>query len=672
MPPSIPNPQGSDRDHNYESTDAGPKSEIERKRGLRKNGKRKGKDKPVLGKSSQASLERFTRQTKDGCAAEGIGIAYLPRETASVEEEAHNLDEDPNPDRRKRRKTTPPTLEPACLPHALCESDTKDPITASSVPSWHEQLQFEATKGSCEVLAEASSPRSVLQDSSGLLGVIPDTPPMNRQNEAMVMQLPYPPLAVNCPLPVESQSDNVKDANLNNKTTSESTMSQKKLLVLDSNGRFSSPVSKTHRGQCDESTKRTKSKKKSNKGLISGIVIIKYGSDTENRSYVGNQIERIIAGAARKENSKMKMSKGSSKSGDPLKPTHPFFLGKPNQRKEELTPPITASESSHVSKLLKKSTVTPGKLRAQAQSMHSVGTSLPFGSVVGDSKLLKHPGMSEAPWPWKGMAHIRNFNDIEKNRAQLASSIWLYADRFQKMRKLKRNVITVPAHEDLIGKITYQLKPFLSVKVNEDHYPQGITTFLRFPTRLLTTGVTLQHMVEKEIRARFQKFNSHSPDVLGGEISQPQNNIHPALNGLFRDIENSLTPFDKGECETQMWSQKYAPICAADVLQPGKEAIVIRDWLKNLSVITVDSGKDLGKAKDRLGTKQKPVKKKRKKTGELDDFIVASDEDDEDDEMDELTDPEDLAPAESRHAFKKSLVRMSDQTNMNGARLTRR
>jgi len=672
VPPSVPNPQSSDRDRNYESTNADPKLEIERKRGVMKNGKRKGKDKPVLGKSSQASLERFTRQTKDGCAAEGVGIAYLPRETASVEEEAHNLDEDPNSDRRKRRKTTPPTLEPVCLPHALTGSDTKDPTTASSLLSWHEQLRFEATKESGEALVEASSPRSALQDSSRLPGVIPDTPPINRQNEAMVMQSSYPPLPVNCPLPVESQSDNVNDANLNNKATSESTVSQKKLLMLNSNGKFSSPVFKTHRDQSDESTKRTKSKKKSKKGLISSIVIIKYGSNAENRSCVGNQIEQIIAGAARKENSKIKMSKGSSKSDGPPKPTHPFFLGKPNQRKEELIPPITTSESSHVSKPPMKSAVTPGKLRTQAQSMHSMGTSLPFGSVVGDSKLLKHPGMSEAPWPWKGMAHVRNFNNIEKNRAQLASSIWLYADRFQKVRKLKRNAITVPAHEDLIEKIAHQLKAFLSVKVNEDDSPQGITTFLRFPTRILTTGVTLQHMVQKEIRARFRKFNSHSPDVLGGEISQLQNNIHPALNGLFRDIEDTLTPFDKGECETQTWTQKYAPICAADVLQLGKEAIVIRDWLKNLSVVTVDSGKGLGKAKDRLGAKQKPVMKKRKKMSELDDFIVTSDGDDEDDEMDELTDPEDLATVESRHAFKKSLVRMGDQTNMNGARLMRR
>ena len=49
MPPSVLNPQGSDPDHNYESTNADPKLEIERKRGVMKNGKRKGKDKPVLG-----------------------------------------------------------------------------------------------------------------------------------------------------------------------------------------------------------------------------------------------------------------------------------------------------------------------------------------------------------------------------------------------------------------------------------------------------------------------------------------------------------------------------------------------------------------------------------------------------------------------------------------------
>ncbi|OCL03909.1 hypothetical protein AOQ84DRAFT_325113 [Glonium stellatum] len=652
IPSSVPNLQGSDRDHDYESTDADLKPDNDRKPEVIKNGKRKGKNKPISGKSGQASLEKFTRQNNNGYVVVG--------------EEAQTLDEDLNMDRRKRRKTTP-LAEPLSLPpDALIELDTDGPITASLQPSWHEQLEFEATKGSEKVLVEASSPRSAAPDLPGPPDVIPTTPPMSRQNEDALVKPPYSPPAINCPGLIEPQPAEAEDAT--NKTTSESALPQKKLLMLNGNGKFSSPVAKTHGDQSDEATKRTKNKKKSKKTLISSIVVIKYGSDAASRSHVGNQIDQIIRGTARKENTKIELPKRPSKSADPPKATHPFFLGKPSQRKEESAPPITSSGPSHVSKYPKKSAVTPGKLRAQARSMHSIGTSLPFGSVTGDSKILKHPGMSEAPWPWRGIAHVRNLNDIRKDRAQPCSSTCSYSDRLQKARKLKKSAVIMPAHEDLIEKIAYQLKPFLSTKVDEDDNPQESTAFLRLPTRLLTTGVTLQRMIQKELRARFQKVNSHSLDLSEGEIAELQNNTHPVLNGLFRGIEDTLTPFDKGECETQTWTQKYAPTCAADVLQLGKEAIVIRDWLKSLSVIAIDSGKDSGKAKDRPASKQKPAKKKRKKTDELDDFIVASDEDDE---MDELTDPEDLAPIESRHTSKKSLVRMGEQTNTDSARSKR-
>jgi DNA polymerase III delta prime subunit len=223
------------------------------------------------------------------------------------------------------------------------------------------------------------------------------------------------------------------------------------------------------------------------------------------------------------------------------------------------------------------------------------------------------------------------------------------------MRKLKRNVVRISDEEDLILRASLQLsKRTVNLSAELEH-----AEAFRVPERLLTTGVDVANMVCKELHAQIPKLDED-------ELATRQ--VHPALTSVFSDIEKTLTPFDKGECETLAWTQKYAPRSASEVLLPGKEAVVLRDWLKSLTVVSVEVA---GKPKGRPDLRQRPPKKKRKK--DMDDFIVSEGDDDKDDDaMDELTDPEDMPSRDSRLGHQKSLIRISRQDASDDSQSTRR
>ncbi|KAL2258294.1 hypothetical protein VTK26DRAFT_8438 [Humicola hyalothermophila] len=133
----------------------------------------------------------------------------------------------------------------------------------------------------------------------------------------------------------------------------------------------------------------------------------------------------------------------------------------------------------------------------------------------------------------------------------------------------------------------------------------------------------------------------------------------PELARLFSSVVSSLSAFDMSQCETANWVQKYAPTNAAEILQPDREAFLLRDWLQALMVQSVDTGlPEAGGTK--TGGKSKAtgaVKKRRKK---LDGFIVSSD--DEDYDLQELLEEDDnWAPSGNRGILRKTVVKPSSK-----------
>ena len=406
----------------------------------------------------------------------------------------------------------------------------------------------------------------------------------------------------------------------------------KKVLKLNGHGTLlSPPLESTQAGPSTPKPKRGRKKAKAK--AAPGPLVIKYGSDIESRLEIGRKIDLILASPRTSVEKAALVVKPSSKLSGPPKQTHPFFLGKPAQKKD--TSPVETKSCSPPSRTPKKSAVTPGKLRTDVQQIQSPRESRVFGPIFGDKKLLKHPGMTDAPWPTRETCHVRNIDHDELQSLMLTTSC---PSPVTRIRKLKNNVITVPDKDDIIIKTVAKLRHALDLSLERIDY-HVVDDAIRLPARLLTTGFNIQMQVRQELSAGW-----------AGLIQEAGSKVHPVLKHLYSDIENTLTPFDKGECESQSWVQKYAPRAAKDVLQSGNESVVLRDWLQSLTITAVESRKESGKG----GKGQQEKKAPKKKRKALDDFIVGSDDEDFD-ELVEIPDSEQYGPSPLSHRYPKSL-----------------
>lgn len=279
-------------------------------------------------------------------------------------------------------------------------------------------------------------------------------------------------------------------------------------------------------------------------------------------------------------------------------------------------------------------------------------------------KASRFPGAMEPIWPPKEMAHIRPHT----NDTILVHQPLQKAHISTGSRKMKYAKVQISAHDDILHRyvrLTQVEKKALESDLAVD------TLKIRRPRRRVMTGVDLQHAVWKNLVATLPpSTNLHGlRDREVDDLSTshyPSWATHIALLHMYKKIPDSLTAFDKFECETQDWVHKYAPKKAEDVLQSGREALILRDWLKNLRLSSFESGRGDGpKAQDpsaALGRTERRVKrKKRKRTEDLDDFLVSSEE--EVDQMDELVELEDTKRnVDSDILSKASVVRRRNLT----------
>lgn len=566
-------------------------------------------------------MKSFTLQAKSDSHKADAGPGATPSNELETSGEA-TTEGDPNQERRKRRKTS--------LPDNPFKGFGSAPRTSKRPESgnWLRQLQLEAKK-SDQHSVDASTCESAGRDTASN-DIAPEPLPDSVQPSALQPE----------PIALASRGGPVDD-HMPGADAPQPTTPKKKVLKVTKSGKLVSPLP-----DLQNSTSPKRKRGRPAKAKPSLIVTIKYGSNRDGQLVMGQIIDDILNSKttpARRPVTPKKVTPkkvGPVKPIGPPKPTHPFFSGKPTQKEEAQPKETNVDKAAPPPRTPKRSAVTPGKLRAEMRGPRSPEPMPAFGPIGRDNRAMNMHGMKEAPWPQKGFSHVRDDETMEMCASLPITGTEPY---LSKPRKLKHSANTISPDEDLIFCLARQLNPSSHQATHVD------LGHVRLPTRLLTTGPNLQQRVCKEVKAPLSASDEYE-------------GVHPAIQRIFKDIENSLTPFDKGQCEPQSWVQKYAPIYASDVLQSGKEAIVLRDWLQNLTVMAVH-----GKADGGQGTTgsepRKPPKKKRKK---LEDDFIIYDDDADDDELMEMSDGEQYGPLDPGSFRLRSLrlPRMSRNKNV--------
>lgn len=383
----------------------------------------------------------------------------------------------------------------------------------------------------------------------------------------------------------------------------------------------------------------------------SRIVNIKYGQDDASRKELGDKISQILDGKVlfpptppKKRGKKTKEVSATQNASDP-KTTHPLFTGKTKQvmKVEGVAADKPSPASRHT--VFMSTPMSPKK----ARNPFVLNTQTPrFGVRTGVAKV---PGAMQPLWPAKGMAHVRGFE------VQLDSTKFLPEEHMN--RKSKGSAVTITPEESVLGRFCAKI----DLAAIQDSLPKNDDRFepapeeLRKPSRHFESGRKLQKRVHSELRTL--SVAAQDDDRIVDNTSAHPRSTHPAIDRLYQSLKTNLSAYDRSTCESLTWTHKYAPTTASEVLQGGKEALLLKDWLQTLKVQSVISG---GQDNPTTKTKTKPKagpKKKRKKD-ELDDFIVSSEE--EANEMDEVSENEnDWAPAGSG-LLKKTVIRNGDVT----------
>lgn len=335
------------------------------------------------------------------------------------------------------------------------------------------------------------------------------------------------------------------------------------------------------------------------------------------------------------------------------KTTHPFFLGKAEKVDKAPAEEVKAkaAEPSPNRKRSKKFSCTP----CSPKKPRLDGPNLRMPQFGVKNSGLKFPGSRLPAWPWEGMVHLRGEDSETSTIEDITSPL--------PPRKSKGQAVKIPASESIVELVSQLLDIPNTLEevrnVNSDEFLPPPPE-LRLPSKHFESGQKLQSRILPELRT----FRLPAAGKKKGQRKQPTDKDQslqppPQLARLFESVASDLSAFDKSQCETANWVQKYTPLSAVEVLQPGQEPFLLRDWLHALMVQSVDTGPaDADKGKPG-STKRKaagPGKKKRKK---LDGFIVSSD--DEDYGLYALSDDEaDWAPSGSRGITRKTVVRPSD------------
>ncbi|KAI1811178.1 hypothetical protein GGS20DRAFT_564104 [Poronia punctata] len=397
------------------------------------------------------------------------------------------------------------------------------------------------------------------------------------------------------------------------------------------------------------------------------VITIAYGNDVVSRERIGSRIRDIISGisniapvisattapttppASQGSDDKLAPTSTSKtrsrKMATAKKPAHPFF-----QAKGKPAPSTDQGESKKAKTPPKRQVIfsstpcSPGRSRTttSAFSMPPVGSKYSGG--------MKIPGAQHPAWPWRGMVHIRDNSEPATTNSAMSSRMTATSRR----RKAKGQAVRLGKDESILSNAFSKLRIHElanDIETVDDENLRPIATTIRVPTRHFESGRKLQARIYNELRTM--------------KNASASSKTHPAIQQMYQSISTSLSAFDRSTCESITWAQKYAPTSARCVLQSGREADMLRDWLQTLKVQAVDTGvpENAPKPKTTSGVK------KRRKTKKLEGFVVSSDDDDY--ELDEVSENEAewFAPG-GRNDTKRTVVRSGGAIGKPGNRLT--
>ncbi|KAK3952220.1 hypothetical protein QBC32DRAFT_324550 [Pseudoneurospora amorphoporcata] len=384
----------------------------------------------------------------------------------------------------------------------------------------------------------------------------------------------------------------------------------------------------------------------------SRLVTVKYSSesDEETRTRVGEKIEAILKAPKQPQTANQRNKKSAETKKPPAskpadsKSTHPFFSGK--AQGPSAAPPAAEPKNDKPSepsqKVFMSTPCSPKKPRAPAFT----GRMLQFG--FNKNVPLKFPGAKPPAWPWKDMVHVRG----EEHDVSMLQDIQLpFPCRKSKGQSVKvdqgESIVNLVGTSIGIGSVKQALRDF-----NTDDFIPAPPE-LRLPIKHFESGRKLQQRILPELK-------TFKATKASGQAKAP-----PQLARLYDSVSSSLSAFDQCQCETSNWVQKYAPVNAYEVLQPGNEAFLLRDWLHALKVQSVETGSN-DSDKPKKGKAVGPGRKKRRK--KLDDFIVYSDDEfalDSDDSDDGV----DWAPSGFRGITRKTVIKSSDLSEKDASKI---
>ena len=369
------------------------------------------------------------------------------------------------------------------------------------------------------------------------------------------------------------------------------------------------------------------------------MVVVKYRIADGNEANIGRQVDEILSGK------RFKAQMQPARVSEPPKSTHPFFTGELSRKSQLESAPVddhqahvTDQQGSKSQQVMthksysgpKESRITskpPGAGR-QLDDTHE-GAFPTFGT--DHAKVTRFPGATEPPWPPFDMVHV-GYSPADGENTSVASPT------LGRGRKLKDAQIQILPNENILNESFGIIDLHDSDDKQVPVMPNLRQRSNRQPCRRIMTGTQLQQTIRSRVSLSVSN-ELDNDDLFRDELSNSQPSTEPShksLLYLMQRLPHSRSAFDNFRCETEEWAHKYAPKCAEHLLQQGTEAEVLRDWLKALTVSSVGGGGGECQTRDSSVTSKRKKVRKKRKTGELDNFVVSGD--DEPNEMIEIAD----------------------------------
>lgn len=574
----------------------------------------------------------------------------------------------PNPSAITDDAVTPPTPDPSCSPASEKDNEPAEPVEdnhddeGAILERKRKRRKTDPTSGVSGTLAGAARTKRRTRGSAG-----PSIISHFVKNAAKDSHIDNDVARPQEDEPVQEQSNSTPNPDTTSPSLPDTTKaikdeepqevaqstrprrSQKLLTLNPTTGTIGSPPLKP----------AAKVGKKRGRKPKSMVVVVRYGIDAATREQLGQQINGILLGTSRNITSaiappktpptsqdstndtvvKTKIPKKSiqNKKATLKKPSHPFFQAKGQ------TTSATSIEGQNpkMEKAPSKREVIFSSTPCSPRHPRPTRPNFSIPSLGSKNGVLKIAGAQHPAWPWRGIAHVR-----DSSSPALSSDPRLNTDLVgSRERKAKGQHIQLGQNESILCEMASRLdidQLAKDVKSSDDEGLRPTAPVVRMPIKHFESGRKLQARVFNELRTLKNAGASRQ--------------THPAIIHAFNSIQTTLSAFDRSTCESVAWTQKYAPTNAQCVLQNGREAELLRDWLQTLKVQAVDTGAGDGVSKS---NKAISTLKKKRRYQKLDGFVVSSDE--EAAEMDEISEnePQWLVQGD-RGDSKKSVVRSGD------------